>query len=94
MTKRGGADHDRPTGAETIRVPPEVASAVLERVRSGLYRDTDEVLTLAMQLMTWAEGNPTGKRQLLKFAMEAGIADAKGQEVVERMRARTGRDGA
>jgi len=99
MTENGEADRDQPAGAETIRVPPEVASAVLGRVRSGSYRDADEVLTRAMQLMTWAEGNPIGQRQLLKFAVDADIADAKagrrvpGEEVVAHRRARTRENG-
>ena len=65
------------TDREIVRVSPEVEAAVLQRVRSGVYRDSDEVLTLAMQLMEWAENDPTGKRQLLRFAIGAGIADAE-----------------
>jgi predicted transcriptional regulator len=77
-----------------IRVPPEVEAAVLERVRSGVYHTADQVLTLAIQMLTWAENDPAAKRQLLKFALAAGIADAdagrtiSGEEVIEEMRAR------
>ena len=80
--------------AGPVLVPPHVAQAVLERVRSGVYRDSDEVLTLALQLLEWGESDPVGKRQLLRFAIAAGDADAEagriisGEEVAREMRAR------
>jgi len=64
------------TGTEDVQVPPAVAAAVLERVRSGIYCDADEVLTIALQLLAWAENEPVGKRQLLHFAVAAEIADS------------------
>lgn len=35
------------------------------------------MVSLAMQALDWAENDPVGKRQLLKFAIEAGAADAE-----------------
>jgi Arc/MetJ-type ribon-helix-helix transcriptional regulator len=60
-----------------VRVSPEIEAAVLQRVGSGVYRDADEVLTLAMQLMEWAENDPTGRRQLLRFANRSRDADSE-----------------
>jgi putative addiction module CopG family antidote len=77
-----------------LAVPPHLESLVLERVRSGVYPSAEEVLELALRLLVWAEGDPAGKRQILRLAIQAGIEDSEagnvvpGDEVARRMRKR------
>ena len=77
-----------------LEVPPQVETIIQERVRSGVYRSPEEVLELAVQLLVWAEGDPVGKRQLLRLAIQAGIDDAEagdvfdGVDVIREMRER------
>jgi hypothetical protein len=68
--------------AMVAAVSPAVEEAVLERVRSGMYRSSEEVFTLALQLLEWAEGDPIGKRQLLRLAMDAGFDDSEAGRTV------------
>jgi predicted transcriptional regulator len=66
-----------------LAVPSHLEPAILERVRSGVYRSPEEVLELAVQLLAWAEDDPVGKRQLLKLAMKAGSNDAEAGDVFD-----------
>jgi antitoxin ParD1/3/4 len=75
-------------------VPSHLEPAVLERVRSGVYRSPEAVLERALQLLAWAENDSEGKRQLLRLALQAGIDDSEagdvfdGEEVIREMRER------
>jgi Arc/MetJ-type ribon-helix-helix transcriptional regulator len=75
-------------------VPSHLEPVILERVRSGGYHSPDAVLDLALQLLAWAEGDPVGKRQILRLALQVGIKDSEagdvfdGEEVIREMRER------
>jgi antitoxin ParD1/3/4 len=75
-------------------VPSHLEHAVLERVRSEVYRSPEAVLERALQLLAWAENDPEGKRQLLRLELQAGIDDSEagdvfdGEEVIREMRER------
>lgn len=55
-----------------LAVSAEVEEAVLSRVRSGVYGSPEEVLTLALALLEWAEGDPVGRRHLARLRTGAG----------------------
>lgn len=70
--KRAGP-YDFPTDLAILVVTRGVADAVLKRVRGGFYHSADEVLGSAMHALKWAEDDPVGRAQLLKFAVGTGL---------------------
>lgn len=77
VTGRNAAGpYDFPTELAVLVVSRTVADDVLNRVRAGHYHSADEVVGTAMHALRWAEDDPIGKSQLLKFAIAAGVVDA------------------
>ena len=54
----------------------------MKRVRAGVYNSPDEVVGSAMHAIEWAENDPVGKARLLKFAIEAGVADSEAGRLI------------
>lgn len=77
-----------------LNVPPEFESAVLERVASGAYESTDDVLRACLEALTLLEADMTDRNESLRHAVQIGIDSANHEpiipreEAIERMRTR------
>jgi len=77
-----------------LRVPPEFESAVLDRVASGAYESTDDVLRACLEALTLLEADMANQHESLRRAVQIGIESADHEpiipreEAIERMRAR------
>lgn len=79
--RKAAGPYDFPTELAVLVVSREAADAVLKRVHSGFYNSPDEVVATAMHAIEWAENDPLGKSQLLKYALAEGIADDAGRDI-------------
>jgi putative addiction module CopG family antidote len=59
----------------SLSIPPEFERAILERVESGEYRSTDEVLRLCLRLLEMEEMSEGEKLE----ALRRDVAHAMGQ---------------
>jgi putative addiction module CopG family antidote len=77
-----------------LKVPPEFESAILERVASGAYESTDDVLRACLEALTLLEAGLDDQNGSLRRAVQIGIDSANHEpiipreEAIERMRAR------
>ncbi len=60
-----------------LDVSPEIEAAVLERVRKEFYHSPEDLLATALHILTWAQNHPDGKREVLRYKLQAGIDDAE-----------------
>lgn len=79
--KRAGP-YDFPTDLAILVVTRGVADEVLKRMRGGVYHSADEVVGSAMHAIHWAETDPMGRVQLLKFAVGAGLVDGEEERLI------------
>jgi len=63
-------------------VTRNVRTALLRRVREGVYASADDVLSSALFALDWAENDPEAKAGLLKHAIEAGNLDAEQDQLI------------
>jgi len=74
--------YDFPTELAVLVVTRDVANAVLTRAGGGVYASPDEVIETALHALEWAENDPEGERRLLRFALQAGLADSQAGRLI------------
>ena len=78
----------------SLNIPPEFERAVLERVQSGEYASTDDVLKACLEALEQRESDLAEETEWLRREIQLGIESAEnepvipGDEAVELMRAR------
>jgi len=78
----------------SLKVPPEFERTVVERVESGQYESTDDVLKACLEALELLEMDRAEASDWLRREIQLGIESAEneptipGDEAVERMRAR------
>jgi antitoxin ParD1/3/4 len=90
-----------PRSPMSLNIPPEFERAILERVASGAYASTDDVLNACLQALILLEEDLADDHEWLKAAIQEGIDELDrgegipGEQAAEMMRAevrrRTGR---
>jgi len=67
----------------SLDVSPELEAMVLKRVREEFYHSADDLLATALHVLTWAEGRADGKREILKYKLQAGIDDEEAGKMAD-----------
>lgn len=84
----------------SLNIPPEFERAVLERVRSGMYESTDDVLRACLLALDRAEEENTAKLEALQRDLQSGLDQLErgqvvsSEEAIARLYARIGRRAA
>jgi antitoxin ParD1/3/4 len=73
-----------PRSPMSLNIPPEFERAVLERVESGAYASTDDVLKACLQALALLEGDIAEDHEWLKREIQIGIDEADRGEVIPR----------
>ena len=71
----------------SLNVPPEFERAVLERVASGAYESTDDVLKACLEALTLLEADLAEDHEWLKREIQIGIDELDRGEGIPRERA-------
>jgi antitoxin ParD1/3/4 len=83
-----------------LNIPPEFERAILERVESGEYPSTDDVLRACLDALEREENEYEAKLAQLRADIQVGLDQyergefSDGKEVLTRLRARVGRRSA
>jgi Arc/MetJ-type ribon-helix-helix transcriptional regulator len=73
-----------PRSPMSLNIPPEFERAILERVASGAYASTDDVLNACLQALIVLEEDLADDHEWLKREIQIGIDEADRREVIPR----------
>ena len=80
--RKPAGPYDFPAELAVLVVGEDVAAMVHTRTENGFYTSPDEVVGSAMHALEFAENDPAGKRRLLRYALERGVADAEAGRLI------------
>ncbi|HSU13419.1 hypothetical protein [Longimicrobium sp.] len=66
----------------SLNIPPEFERAVLERVASGAYESTEDVLKACLEALTLLEADLAEDHEWLKREIQVGIDEAERGELI------------
>jgi antitoxin ParD1/3/4 len=66
----------------SLNIPPEFERAVLERVESGAYQSTDDVLKACLEGLTLLEADIADESEWLRREVQIGIDEADRGELI------------
>jgi antitoxin ParD1/3/4 len=71
-----------PRSPMSLNIPPEFERAVLERVESGAYASTDDVLKACLEALARLEGDAAEDHEWLRREIQIGIDEADRGELI------------
>ena len=64
-----------------LNIPPELERAILERVESGEYASTDDVLRACLDALEAEENEREARRERMRRALDAPAAEVEGETI-------------